>query len=104
MITLTIFYPNSEGARFDMAYYLDVHMPMSKERLGSALMGSTVDSGVMGGEQGAPPPYLVMTHMRFESIETFLEAFMPHMEELQGDMPNYTNVQPQFQFSTSQAI
>jgi hypothetical protein len=32
-------------------------------------------------------------------MDAFLEAFMPHMEVLQGDIANYTNVQPTIQFS-----
>ncbi len=32
-------------------------------------------------------------------MDAFVEAFMPHIEELQGDIKNYTDVQPIIQFS-----
>ena len=28
-----------------------------------------------------------------ESVDAFMAAFMPHMAELQGDIPNYTDVE-----------
>jgi hypothetical protein len=31
MIKISIFYPNTPGARFDMDYYLHTHMPMSSQ-------------------------------------------------------------------------
>ena len=36
MIKVHIFYPNAPGVRFDMAYYVDRHMPMVQARIGAA--------------------------------------------------------------------
>jgi hypothetical protein len=40
-----------------------------------------------------------MCHYVFDSAEDFLAAFQQHAELLQGDIPNYTDIQPIFQFS-----
>jgi hypothetical protein len=32
-------------------------------------------------------------------MESFLAAFMPHAATLQGDMPNYTDIEPVIQIS-----
>jgi hypothetical protein len=34
MIRVNIFYPNKEGGRFDLDYYLHTHMPMANEKTG----------------------------------------------------------------------
>ncbi len=39
MIKLNIFYPDKEGSRFDLDYYLNVHMPIAIEKLGPSLRG-----------------------------------------------------------------
>ncbi len=35
-----------------------------------------------------------MCHFHFSTADDFLQAFMPHAPELQGDMPNYTDIEP----------
>ncbi len=99
MIKVTFLYPNQEGGRFDMDYYLNRHMPMSIEKLSPALKGVSIEQGVSGGAPGTKPPYLALCHLTFDSIEAFLAAFQPHAEALQGDIPNYTDIEPVMQFS-----
>ena len=40
-----------------------------------------------------------MCHYLFESADAFMAAFTPHAAELQGDIPNYTNVAPVIQIN-----
>ena len=42
MIRVSVSYPATEGARFDMDYYLDKHIPLTSERYGDALLGVEV--------------------------------------------------------------
>jgi hypothetical protein len=42
MIKVNIFYPNKDGGRFDLAYYLTTHMPMAIEKLGPFLKGVSI--------------------------------------------------------------
>lgn len=99
MITVNILYPNQEGAQFDLDYYLNTHMPMTIQSLGEAMKGVRVEHGLTGGLPDAPPAYLAMCHLLFDSAEAFFAAFAPHAEILQGDIPNYTNVKPVIQLS-----
>jgi uncharacterized protein (TIGR02118 family) len=99
MIRVNIFYPKNEGGRFDLDYYLHTHMPMAIEKLSSSLKGVSVEHGVSGVQPGTKPAYVVMCNYTFDSAEAFLAAFIPHAQVLQGDMPNYTEIEPVMQFS-----
>lgn len=99
MIKVSVMYPNKPGARFDHDYYKDKHMPLVKARLGDALRYYTVDKGLGGGEPGSAPTYVGMCHLFVDSAEAFQAAFGPHAQEILGDIPNYTDLQPVMQVS-----
>jgi uncharacterized protein (TIGR02118 family) len=99
MVKITVLYPNVEGRRFDVDYYLNVHMPMSIEKLGTTMKGLTVEIGINGAPEGTPPPFVALYHFLCESYDAFLEAFMPHAELLMGDMANYTDIESVIQIS-----
>lgn len=99
MIRLSILYPNKEGGWFDLDYYLNTHMPMSIEKQGPLLKGVFVEHGVRGIQPETEPTYIVLCHLTYDAVEAFFTAFMPHAEALQGDMQNYTDIEPIMQFS-----
>lgn len=99
MIKVSVFYPFSPGSRFDMAYYLGKHMPMVRQKLGTACKGISVEQGVAGGASGSPPTYIAMGHILCDSAEAFGAAFSPHATEIMGDIPNYTTIEPIVQIS-----
>lgn len=99
MITLNIFYPEKEGSRFDLDYYLNVHMPIAIEKLGPSLPGVSVEVGVSGLQPGTKRVYIAICNYTFDSAQAFLDAFLPHADLLQGDIPNYTDIEPVMQFS-----
>ena len=82
-----------------MQYYLNIHMPMVKQRLGAALKGQAVEQGLGGGQPGSPPAYLAMGHLLFDSVDAFQQAWTPNADAIVGDVPNYTNTQPTNQLS-----
>jgi uncharacterized protein (TIGR02118 family) len=100
MIKVSVMYPNGAGATFDIAYYMNSHMPMVGRLLGSALKGMAIDEGLGGVAPGSPAPYLGMCHLLFDSVEDFGGAFGQHAPAIQADIPNYTNTQPVIQIST----
>ena len=92
-------YPHSADAKFDMNYYVTKHIPMVRQKLGAACKGVAVEQGVAGGAPGAPPSFVAMGHLLFESADAFQKAFAPHANEIMGDIPNYTKIQPVIQIS-----
>ncbi len=99
MIKVSVFYPASENAKFDIDYYCKRHMPMVQEKLSPALKSMAVEHGVAGATPGAPPTFVAMGHLYFDSAESFQKAFGPHAPQIMADIPNYTNVQPTIQIS-----
>jgi len=101
MTKISILYPNEKGARFDMCYYVETHMPLSIKLLSvhPGFKGVSVERGLLGAQPGTDAAYLVMCHFLFDSIDDFMSAFMPHAAALQGDMPNYTHITPVIQFN-----
>jgi uncharacterized protein (TIGR02118 family) len=99
VITVSVLYPNKEGAKFDMTYYLQKHIPMVKKTLGSALKGVSVEQGVGGAAPGSKAAYSTICHLRFDSLQSFQAAFGPHAESIQKDVPNYSSVEPVVQIS-----
>ena len=99
MIKISILYPNNKGSRFDLRYYIDIHMPMSIELLSSqsGFKGVSVEHGLGGGIPGTDAAYVAMCHFLFTSLDDFMAAFTPNAAVLQGDMPNYTDIEPVIQ-------
>jgi uncharacterized protein (TIGR02118 family) len=99
MIKVTVLYANGAGAKFDMDYYLNRHIPMVRERLGAALKGVNIEQGIAGAQPGQPPAHLALCHLAFDSVESFQAGFAAHGKTFLADIPNYTNVQPVIQIS-----
>lgn len=96
MIKISILYPNNKGSWFDLSYYVKTHMPMSIDLLSvhPGFRGVSVEQGLRGGIPGTDAAFVAMCHFMFDSAENFMAAFMPHAAVLQGDMTNYTNIEP----------
>jgi uncharacterized protein (TIGR02118 family) len=99
MIKVSVFYENSEGKKFDMVYYCNKHIPMIKEKLGTACKRVEVDEGLGGAQPGTKPAFIAMAHLLFDSVETFQKAFGVHAATIKRDIPNYTDIQPIIQIS-----
>jgi uncharacterized protein (TIGR02118 family) len=99
VIKISVFYTNSDTAKFDVEYYCQTHMPLVQRLLGPALKGMSVDHGIAGLGAGSPAPFVAAGHLLFDSVEDFQRAFGPHAQEIMSDIPNYTNVQPTIQIS-----
>lgn len=97
MVKVSVFYPNREGMKFDLTYYLDQHIPMVRRLLGSTLKGVSVEQGISGEEPGSPAPYVTTCHLLFDSVQTFQTSFGPHAQGIMEDIPKYTNSKPLIQ-------
>jgi uncharacterized protein (TIGR02118 family) len=97
MLKVSVLYPNREGTKFDMAYYLSHHIPMVRQLLGSALKGVLVEQGISGEEPGSPAPYVTTCHLLFDLVQAHQTSFGPHAQEILEDIPKYTNSKPLIQ-------
>ena len=100
MIRVSVFYSAGDGKSFDHTYYVNKHMALVKERLGGlGLVRLEVDKGIAGGTRDAPAPFTCIGHLYFNSVGEYQQAMRTHGKELVADVPNFTNIQPQFQVS-----
>lgn len=99
MIRVSVLYPNHPGSHFDVEYYLNTHIPLTNTLLGPIIKELTVDIGSSGTTPGSAPPFAAIFSIACESVESFTSAFMPNVAQLQGDIPNYTNIEPVIQIS-----
>lgn len=99
MIRVNVMYPYAEGARFDHAYYRDVHMPMVKGMLGKACAYYTVDKGLSSRAAGSPPPFVAMCAFICESFEAYEAAMKDNRAKVAADIANYTDIAPIVQVS-----
>jgi len=99
MIKVSVMYPGKPGARFDHDYYRDRHMPLVASRMGEHCKSYTVEKGLSGGAPGSAAPYVAMCHIYCDSVQSFQAGMGPHMKEIMGDIPNYTDIAPVMQIS-----
>jgi uncharacterized protein (TIGR02118 family) len=98
-IKVSVLYPSGEGKHFDMDYYANKHVAMVAGLLGDSVVGATVEKGLGGAAPGDKAPYEAMGNLYFESMESFQNSFGPNAAEIMGDVPNFTNIEPQVQIS-----
>ena len=100
MIRVSVFYPNGSEKTFDLDYFQHRHIPLAVELLRpGGLIKAEVDQGVGTLPPGAPAPFAAAAHLYFPTVEAFQQAFAPHAEQLLGDIPNYTNIEPVLQIA-----
>lgn len=97
MYKVSILYPVREGATFDFEYYCQQHMPMVKEKLGTACTGIAVDKGIGGGEPDSPPAYVAIGYILADDLGQLMAGVAEHGESFREDVHNYTNIDPVIQ-------
>ncbi len=100
MIKVSVYYPNESGKKFDIDYYANKHMALVHQKLDSlGLIRSEVEKGMSDTDPNAPPRFVAAGALYFDTVEHVHESFMTHGKEIMGDIPNYTDIQPQFLIS-----
>ncbi|MDH3796314.1 MAG: EthD family reductase, partial [Flavobacteriaceae bacterium] len=69
------------------------------ELLGNALNTYAIDKGLAGRTPDDVIPYLAIGYLYFDNLDSYQNAFAPHVAQITGDIPNYTNIQPVVQIS-----
>jgi uncharacterized protein (TIGR02118 family) len=99
MICVSVFYPSGPGKHFDQGYYEQKHRPLVMDRLGNSLTRYEIDQGLSGLGPGSEPMFAAVGRLYFNTIGEFQQGMTSHGAELQADIPNFTDIQPQFQIS-----
>ncbi|MFK7814328.1 MAG: EthD family reductase [Maribacter sp.] len=99
MIKVTVLYENSDGKTFDMDYYSSTHMPLVASLLGDSLKLFAIDKGISGRTPDEAIPYLAIGYLYFDTLAAYKNSFGPNAEQIVGDIPNFTNIQPTLQIS-----
>jgi uncharacterized protein (TIGR02118 family) len=98
-ITLTVMYPNIEGSKFDLEYYLSTHMDLVAKRMGSGILSARVVKGIGTPNPNTPAPYQIMAIIEFENMDILHKSMTEHAEEIIGDIANFTDVEAVIQIS-----
>ena len=99
MFRVTVLYPHDESRPFNRAHYLEVHIPLTVQRLGAHIERLSVEFGISGGVPGSLPHFAAIATFDTSSLDAFKAAFAEHAKELGRDLPNYSAVPPKIQYS-----
>jgi uncharacterized protein (TIGR02118 family) len=100
MICVSVMYPHAPGKHFDHEYYEQKHRPLVMNRLAShGIIRYEIQQGLSGLGPGSEPMFACIGNLYFNAVSEFQQAMAAHGAELQADIPNFTNIQPQFQIS-----
>ncbi len=100
---VSVAYPKTESSSFDHDYYLKTHVPLVDRLWGPMGLRSTqVLHGT--GSLGGAPPFELICLLDFTSQDAFNQAAGAHADDIMGDIPNFTNVQPIVQFNEKVAL
>ncbi|HEV8043117.1 MAG TPA: EthD family reductase [Bryobacteraceae bacterium] len=100
MVCISVSYPNASGKKFDHDYYARTHMPLVMGKCKSfGMLRYEIDRGLAGGAPGSPAPFACVGRLYFNTVEEFQKAMGAHGSEFMGDIPNYTDIEPQIQIS-----
>ena len=92
MIRVSVMYP--QPGKFDFGYYAKEHMQLVHNLLGPfGLVSSEVNKGMESA------PYVAVGHLIFKTMEDMQRGLEAHDPKLAADLPNFTDIQPQFQVS-----
>lgn len=90
-MSLNVIYPNHEGARFDIRYYRETHIPLAMKVMKADSV--ILIEGVPTGDTAAP--YVMIAHFQFASPEALKAARdNPRMAEVRADIPKFTDIKP----------
>jgi uncharacterized protein (TIGR02118 family) len=100
MICVSVMYPHAPGKRFDHVYYEKSHRPLVLDRLAShGISRYEIQQGLSSLGPGSEPTFACIGNLYFGTVADFQQGMAAHGAELQADIPNFTDIQPQFQIS-----
>ena len=100
MIKVTVLYPNESGKKFDFDYFVNTHVPLVHRLLDpNGMVKAEFEKGVSGADPNAPPGFIAVGNLYFNTTDEVHEGFKAHGREIMGDIKNYSDIQPQIHIS-----
>jgi uncharacterized protein (TIGR02118 family) len=99
MIVVSVMYPASAGATFDMDYYRETHIPMVRASWDTCGLREVKVLHGGGAPGGGAPAYSVIALLTFDAAADFDQAVALHGKAILGDIPNFSSVQPLIQIN-----
>src|SRR5258708_15939285 len=94
MIRMTVLFRVKDSETFNYDYYLDNHQKLVVSRWKpEGLVSCEFDKGV-SDPAGGKPAYLATAYVKFNSTDDLQKALAKHGAEIQGDVPNFTKIEP----------
>lgn len=97
MIRIAAAYPRQHGKKFDLNYYMSVHLPIVRTKFGPfGLQKIEVDHG-LEKPGGGDSPFFAIGYLYFDSLDNFRKAYASTGLEVIRDISKYTDVIPMIQ-------
>jgi uncharacterized protein (TIGR02118 family) len=97
MIRIAAVYPYQEGRRFDLDYYIKVHLPKVQEKFGPYGLSKIEIDKPLESHEGTRSPFFAIGYLYFPSLKDFQKAYAAVGKEVVGDIIKYTDVKPMIQ-------
>jgi uncharacterized protein (TIGR02118 family) len=98
MIRVTVSYPATAGARFDLDYYLTKHMPMVLAKLAPyGMKNYSISKGLSGAAPGSPAEIQITALLHIDTLENLQAGMAAESAGIFADIPTYTDIQPKVQ-------
>lgn len=91
-VALQVLYPIGSDTTFDYDYYVQTHLKLVQEQMGSHIDRTVVTKGLAGGPN-TPPGYHATATLVFAD-QSAMDSAMAASGPVMADLPNFTNVKP----------
>lgn len=99
MIRITVMYPSNTG-EFNFDYYTQKHLPLVNRLFEPyGLVGAEIDKGIGAERFGKAAPFIAICYFTFNSMEKMLKGMVNHFQEMEADVPNFTDINSTYQIS-----
>ena len=97
MIRIAAVYPYQEGKKFDLDYYMNIHLPKVREKFEPYGLTKIEVDKPLESHEGARSPFFAVGYLYFPSLKHFQEAYKSTGKEVISDIIKYTDVTPMIQ-------
>lgn len=97
MVRIAAVYPRAESKRFDMEYYLKVHLPVVCLKFAPYGLSRIEVDTPLESPGGLPSPFFAVGYLYFPSLSHFQRAYQEVGAEVTADWSKYTDVKPMIQ-------